>query len=89
MLLQRYVTMILQQEGGNIHVTSFILGYDIDDGVVSTEVKGAGSGIVIPMKFSQLIDTADKRMMNLRDQLTNMYDDVEGMDLYRQYKFKW
>ena len=89
MQLQRYVTMILQQEGGNIHVTSFILGYDIDDGVVSTEVKGAGGGIVIPMKFSQLIDTADKRMMNLRDQLTNMYDDVDGMDLYRQYKFKW
>ena len=88
MQLQRYVTMILQQEGGNIHVTSFILGYDIDDGVVSTEVKGAGGGIVIPMKFSQLIDTADKRMMNLREQLTNMYDDVPGVELYRQYQLK-
>ncbi len=88
MQLQRYVTMILQQEGGNIHVTSFILGYDVDDGVVSTEVKGAGGGIVIPMKFSQLIDTADKRMMNLRDQLTSMYEDVAGVDLYRQYKLK-
>ncbi len=89
MQLQRYVTMILQQEGGNIHVTSFILGYDIDDGVVSTEVKGAGGGIVIPMKFSQLIDTADKRMMNLRTQLTNMYEDVDGMALYKQYKLRW
>ena len=88
MQLQRYVTMILQQEGGNIHVTSFILGYDIDDGVVSTEVKGAGGGIVIPMKFSQLIDTADKRMMNLREQLTNMYEDVPGVELYRQYQLK-
>ena len=88
MQLQRYVTMILQQEGGNIHVTSFILGYDVDDGIVSTEVKGAGGGIVIPMKFSQLIDTADKRMMNLRNQLTNMYEDVEGVELYRQYKLK-
>lgn len=87
--LQRYVTMILQQEGGNIKVTSFILGYDIDDGVVSTKVDGGGGGIVIPMKFSQLIDTADKRMMNLREQLTSMYEDVDGMELYKQYKLKW
>ena len=65
MQLQRYVTMILQQEGGNIKVTSFILGYDIDDGVVSANVNSGGGGVVIPMKFSQLIDTADKRMMNL------------------------
>ena len=69
-------------------MTSFILGYDIDEGVVSTEVKGAGGGIVIPMKFSQLIDTADKRMMNLRDQLTSMYEDVDGVELYRQYKVR-
>ena len=89
MQLQRYVTMILQQEGGNIHVTSFILGYDIDEGVISTRVEGGGGGVVIPMKFSQLIDTADKRMMNLRNQLTNMYEDVDGMELYKQYKIKW
>ena len=88
MQLQRYVTMILQQEGGNIHVTSFILGYDVDDGVVSTGVNLGGGGIVIPMKFSQLIDTADKRMMNLREQLTSMYEDVSGMDLYKQYKLR-
>lgn len=86
--LQRYVTMILQQEGGNIKVTSFILGYDIDDGVVSTKVDGGGGGIVIPMKFSQLIDTADKRMMNLREQLTSMYEDVPGVELYKQYELK-
>lgn len=89
MQLQRYVTMILQQEGGNIHVTSFILGYDIDEGVISTRVEGGGGGVVIPMKFSQLIDTADKRMMNLRNQLTNMYEDVDGMELYKQFKIKW
>ena len=89
MQLQRYVTMILQQEGGNIRVTSFILGYDIDEGVISTKIEGGGGGVVIPMKFSQLIDTADKRMMNLRNQLTNMYEDVDGMELYKQYKIKW
>lgn len=89
MQLQRYVTMILQQEGGNIRVTSFILGYDIDEGVISTKIEGGGGGVVIPMKFSQLIDTADKRMMNLRNQLTNMYEDVDGMELYKRYKIKW
>lgn len=89
MQLQRYVTMILQQEGGNIRVTSFILGYEIEGGVVSTKIDSGGGGVVIPMKFSQLIDTADKRMMNLRNQLTNMYEDVDGMELYKQYKIKW
>ena len=70
-------------------MTSFILGYDIDEGVISTKIEGGGGGVVIPMKFSQLIDTADKRMMNLRNQLTNMYEDVDGMELYKQYKIKW
>lgn len=36
--------------------------------------------------FSQLVDTAEKRMFGLRDKLSSMYEDIPGMELYRQAK---
>ncbi len=34
--------------------------------------------------FDQLVDTAEKRLFGLRKKLDARYDDVPGMELYRQ-----
>ncbi|WP_313382226.1 hypothetical protein [Proteiniphilum saccharofermentans] len=39
-------------------------------------------GSVYVTTFSQLVDTAEKRMFGLRKKLSTMYDDIPGMDLY-------
>lgn len=34
--------------------------------------------------FGQLVDTAEKRLFGLRQKLSERYDDIPGMDLFRQ-----
>lgn len=45
-------------------------------------------GSIYVTTFSQLVDTAEKRMFGLRKKLSTMYDDIPGMDLYLQSKLK-
>lgn len=86
--LQKYVSTIIHQEHGQVSISAFVLGYEIEDGVYPCKAGDRDQAVIIPMKFSQLIDTADKRMMNLRDQLTIMYEEVAGIELYKQHKLR-
>lgn len=53
-----------------------------------SEVKGDGVllGTLYTTTYSQLVDTAEKRMFGLRQILANRYDDVPGMELYKQVR---
>lgn len=53
-----------------------------------SEVKDDGVllGTLYTTTYSQLVDTAEKRMFGLRQILANRYDDVPGMELYKQVR---
>lgn len=76
--------------GGNCRVIGFVVGDSIADNLSSvTEIKDDNNvvlGTLYAITYSQLVDTAEKRMFNLRNVLADRYDDVPGMDLYNQVK---
>lgn len=73
--------------GGNCRITGFVVGDSIADNLANvTTVKDdeVVLGTLYTITYSQLIDTAEKRMFGLRKVLADRYDDVPGMDLYNQ-----
>lgn len=70
---------------GNPYITTFIVGHTISPKLqpiqkIENENK-VERGIVRATTFSQLVDTAEKRLFRLRDSLNNRYDDLPGMEL--------
>ena len=41
-------------------------------------------GIITPITFSQIVDTANKRLFKLRDMLSSRYSDVDGVELAKK-----
>jgi len=75
--------------GGNCRVVGFVVGDSIADNLTDiTEVKDGGVvlGTLYTTTYSQLVDTAERRMFSLRNILAERYDDVPGMELYNQVK---
>lgn len=75
--------------GGNCRITGFIVGDSIADNLANMfEVKDNGVllGTLYTTTYSQLVDTAERRMFGLRKVLADRYDDVPGMELYNQVR---
>lgn len=71
--------------GGNCRVIGFVVGDTIADHI-SSSTKVGDQGVLFTTTYSQLVDTAQKRLFNLRAILADRYDDVPGMELYKQVK---
>ena len=66
-------------------INAFVVGDSVADNIQRTAKIGDNDeGKVFVSTFSQLVDTAEKRLFGLREKLASMYDDVPGMDLYKQ-----
>lgn len=75
--------------GGNCRVIGFVVGDSIADNLASLSKVGDSNvevGTLYTTTYSQLVDTAEKRMFNLRHILADRYDDVPGMDLYKEVR---
>ena len=73
--------------GGNCRVVGFVVGDSVADNLANvSEVKDNDVvlGRLYTTTYSQLVDTAEKRMFGLRQVLADRYDDVPGMELYNQ-----
>ena len=70
----------------NVRVNAFVVGDSIGDNLQRN--WGNDSVKVYVSTFSQLVDTAEKRLFGLRTKLSTMYNDVPGMELYRQAQAK-
>lgn len=69
------------------YYNAFVVGDTIADGVQRRSYVGDNKqGSIFVTTFMQLVDTAEKRMFGLRNKLSAMYDEVPGMELYRQTK---
>ncbi|TWV12397.1 ATP-binding protein [Bacteroidaceae bacterium HV4-6-C5C] len=66
-------------------INAYVVGDTIDDNLQRVAKVGEhDAGKVYVVTFSQLVDTAEKRLFGLRQKLASMYDDVPGMELYQQ-----
>lgn len=75
--------------GGNCRATGFVVGDTIADNLCNSyDVKENETilGTLHVVTYSQLVDTAERRMFGLRKVLADRYDDVPGMALYNQVK---
>ena len=76
--------------GGNCRIIGFVVGDSIADNLANVSKVEDEGGVVLgtlyTTTYSQLVDTAEKRMFGLRQVLADRYDDVPGMDLYNQVK---
>jgi len=74
----------------NARINAYVVGDSIGDNVQKVTTVGNNEvGKVFVSTFSQLVDTAEKRLFGLRRKLTSMYDDVPGMDLYKQVQLQF
>jgi hypothetical protein len=73
---------------GNPYFDAFVVGKTFSEKVqpISTVINNNNveMGKIRISTFSQLVDTAEKRLFGLRQKLASRYDDVPGMELYKQ-----
>lgn len=68
---------------GNPSIDCYVVGKTFSE-KVELNVKVGDRGKVNVSTFDQLVDTAEKRLFGLRQKLNERYDDIPGMDLFRQ-----
>lgn len=61
-------------------IYAFVVGESIGQGVESPIII-PNKGSIAVTTFSQLIDTANRRLFNLRDRISERYNDIPGIDL--------
>jgi len=73
---------------GNPYIEAFVVGESFSEKVQPiSKVENNNSvemGKVRITTFGQLVDTAEKRLFGLRQKLSDRYDDITGMDLFKQ-----
>jgi hypothetical protein len=74
---------------GNPYIEAYVVGKSYSEKIqpissVSNK-NNVEMGKVRISTFSQLVDTAEKRLFGLRDKLNERYEDIPGMKLYTQH----
>lgn len=70
--------------GANCEIIAFVVGDNIDQNVsIKTDVC-ENRGHIYTTTYDQLIDTAERRMFNLRQRIASRYEDIPGMELLKQ-----
>lgn len=84
---QGYIEDLLTLGFTQTFFSAYVVGDSIADNVQRRSSVGSNKeGQICVTTFSQLVDTAEKRMFGLRKKLSTMYEEVPGMDLYLQTK---
>jgi hypothetical protein len=66
-------------------INAYVVGERIDEKVLNTDIKGTGDNIrgkLFLTNFSQLVDTAERRLFNLRTRLGERYDEIPEREIY-------
>ncbi len=70
---------------GTPHIFAFVVGETVSGKVVGKQKVG-DNGHVNVTTFAQLVDTAKRRLFNLREKLTERYEGVTGVELAEKLK---
>lgn len=73
---------------GNPRINAFVVGESFDGNIQPIQTikneNGVEIGKVQICLFSQIVDSAESRLFNLRKRLNDRYEDVTGMELYNR-----
>lgn len=87
--LQEYVEDILNSNK-QVKINAYVVGDNIDDSLQrKTTIGDNNQAVIYVVKYSELVDTAEMRLFGLREKLSTRYDNVPGMELYRQTKLQF
>jgi hypothetical protein len=70
---------------GNPHIFAFVVGETVSGKVVGNHQVGDNGHVYVTF-FAQLVDTARRRLFNLRERLTERYAGVTGVELAQKFK---
>ena len=70
---------------GNPQIFAFVVGETISGKVIGKQQVG-DNGHVCVTTYAQLVDTAQRRLFNLREKLTERYAGVTGVELAQKFK---
>ena len=70
--------------GNNVKIVGYVVGDTYDQSLSHKIEVDDGRGVLYVTTYSQLVDTAERRMFNLRKILAKRYENVPGMQLYAQ-----
>lgn len=70
---------------GNPHIFAFVVGETVSGKVIGKQQVG-DNGHVNVTTYAQLVDTAQRRLFNLREKLTERYAGVTGVELAKKLK---
>jgi hypothetical protein len=70
---------------GNPCIFAFVIGDTVSGKLVGKQKVG-DDGHVFVSTYAQLVDTARRRLFNLKEKLTERYDGVSGVDLIKKFK---
>lgn len=84
---QFYIEDLLKSTiiGNRCKIVGFVVGETINEAAVD-KISIGDNGKLFTTTYSQLVDTAERRMFGLRKVLADRYDDVPGMELYTQVR---
>ena len=70
---------------GNPTIEAYVIGKEFSEKVESqTKVGSPERGRITICTFDQLVATAEKRIFGLRTRLSERYDDIPGMELFKK-----
>jgi hypothetical protein len=82
---QGYIEDLLKSTlGNNVKIVGYVVGDTYDQSLSHKIEVDDGRGVLYVTTYSQLVDTAERRMFNLRKILAKRYENVPGMQLYAQ-----
>ena len=68
-----------------LQINAFVVGTKLADNILRSGSMGENNSVhLYTTTFSQLVDAAEHRLFGLRKKLAEMYDEVPGMELYKQ-----
>lgn len=70
---------------GNPQIVAFVVGNSISEKLVYKQTVG-DNGYVFVTTFGQLVDTAKRRLFNLREKLSERYDGIDGIEIVEKLK---
>lgn len=68
----------------NCQLSAFLVGKEVSSTLYTSKIGDKEQAKIFIMTYSRIVSAAERRLFGLRDKLSSMYDDVPGMDLYRQ-----
>lgn len=70
---------------GNPSIECYVIGKDLSEKMEGVIKVGEGErGRIHTCTFSQIVDTAEKRLFGLREKLKERYEDIPGMNLFNR-----